>query len=284
MLHFPKIDYLSISIPQPRLMAQWDLSVEHNTPFEVDDRTWRLSELIGRQTDWREFQRGGIFQRQIQFVHSGFSYFDGTGNTSLVQFSGEGCEYLRSEGILEDVCRDWYDRVTRLDIAIDITCDTTPEDFVFNRRQNRFKPSEWHDKESGTTFYVGSRTSDRFARVYRYRVPHPRSNELRVEYQLCDEQAKLTLARINETDILQVTKELGNTFGWLHPVYVQDNEFGKAPTSPRASTKGNTIFWLHKQVLPALRKSAEKGDLRTLIDFDSAVRAIIDEYENNNRR
>lgn len=276
-MDYPIIDYLSISVPQPNLMKQWEISYDQQIPFYVDERTWTLSKMLADQVNFRELPKGGIFKRHIQFTDIGVNYFEGHNSVSLVQIAGKGCSILREQGVLSDVLLDWNDRLTRLDIAVDIECDITPDDFALTRKQNRFKISERHDKGSGLTTYVGSPDSDRFARVYRYNPPDPRHNKLRVEYELCDEQAKLIAKRIIETDILHVAEELGNTFGWLHEVYVPSSAVSKSPTPRRNSAKGGTIHWLYKQVLPSLRKIAEMGELETLIGFDRAIRAIIDE-------
>lgn len=277
-MEFPIVDYISISVPTPNLLKQLEISGEYNIPFDLDDRTYSLAELLCNQVNWREFPAKGIFKRHVQFLDIGVNYFEGHDTVSLVQFSGEGCEYLRNEGVLENVLLDWNDRFTRLDIAVDILCDVTPEDFTLTRSAPRFKLTERYDKNSGTTYYVGSRQSDRFARVYRYNHPHPRSDKLRIEYQLSDDQAKLISKRIIETSILQCATELGNTFGWLHKVYVPSLALGKAPSSRKPTGKGGTVFWLHHQVTPALRKIAEMGDIETLIGFESALKAIINEY------
>lgn len=282
-MEFPIVDYISISIPTPKLLTQWDLSYEQQIPFHVDDRTMRLSNLLSELGNWREYRKGGIFTRQISFINQGFNYFEGDGNTSLLQISGQGCDYLRSLGILDEILGDWHDRLTRLDVAIDFICDISPEEFAYAKASPRFKISEFHLKESGITYYVGSRGSDRFARVYRYNPPHPRSNKLRLEYQLSDEQAKLASKHILEDGILYFTEKLGNTFGWTHEIYIPNRALGKAPSSGRKNTQGKTVYWLYKQVLPAIRKCAEAGDLDTLIAFESSIRSIIDEYTTSER-
>lgn len=278
-MHEPIIDYISISIPYPKLLESYALHFDYDHAFYSDDRTFDIAEYLAAQTNFQEMSGKSVFDRRIQFPDIGCMYWEGNkSNVSLLQITGHGCEILREKGILNNVLHAWQDRLTRIDIATDITCDIDPEDFAYAHTNARFKVTQFIDKISGITYYVGSKDSDRYARVYRYRSPHPRSGQLRLEYQLSDKQAKFVAARICETSLLQVSDELGNTFGWSHPVYVQSLHDEKIPSAPRPETKGNTVFWLYKQVLPALRKSAEKGDLETLIAFESSLKAIIDEY------
>lgn len=278
MLLHPIIDYVSISIPTANLLRQWENSLEWGSDFPMDDRTSRLCELIARNTDWTDTPQGGIFKRRVQFPYAGMCYFEGHNHVSLLQISGKGCEILRNEGILDDVIIDWQDRITRLDVAIDIVCDVRPEDFILQRITGRFRDGGHYPSESGVTWYVGSRKSDRFARVYRRNLPDIRHDKLRIEYQLSDVQAKIAVKDIISSDILTYANQLANSFGWIHPVYVHETQFGKAKSVSRPSSQGNTQYWLHKQVLPSLRKSAQMGDIDTLIVFESQLRGIIEEY------
>lgn len=278
------VDYFSFSIPTPRLLAQWDIAAEHNTPFDVDERTGGIGWLLASQSNWTEIQKSGIFDRGIRFPDIGVSYFDGhKSHVSLVQVSGSGCAWFREEDHLETLINDWTDRCTRIDIALDIETDVEPEIFAKSKSNGRFKPSQHIERSSGITWYVGSRESDRHARVYRYNPPHPRHDKLRVEYQLADEQAKLASQILNLEGVDALGDKLSSLFGWNHPCFLATTNAPRLPSSKRPETKGNTIFWLYKQVLPALKKSAEKGDIETLIAFESSVRAIIDEYQEKRR-
>lgn len=273
------VDYFSFSIPTPRLMAQWDLSAEHNVPFHCDERTGGIAWLLASQQNWSEITKQGIFDRGFRFPDVGISYFDGhKSDVSLIQISGAGCAYFRETGHLDTLINDWHDRSTRIDIACDIETDVEPEIFARQRSNQRFDISQHIKRESGVTFYVGSRESDRFCRVYRYNAPHPRSDKLRVEVQLSKKQAKHAAALVAHEGVQRVGEQLSRTFGWTHPCFLHASETQGMASAPRSETKGNTVFWLYKQVLPALRKSAEKGDTETLIAFEREVRAIIDEY------
>lgn len=274
----PIIDYLSISVPIPNLLTQWDISYNENIPFYVDDRTWRLSEYLIRQQNWREHPKNGIFKRHIQFMDIGVNYFDGHNTVSLIQFSGKGMENLRDDNSDIQLLSDWHDRLTRLDVATDIICDAPAEDFARMRRPSRFKDGGHHPSDTGTTWYVGSRKSDRFARVYRYDPPLPRSDRVRIEFQLNDEQAKHGAKIILNSTLDAFRDGLFEAAGFNHPLLSNKTGSDKATSAPRLASKGGTVHWLHKAVLPAIRKIAENGDTEVLIAFESQLRAIFDEY------
>lgn len=273
----PIIDYLSISVPIPNLLTQWDISYKEDIPFYVDDRTWRLSEYLVRQENWREHPKNGIFKRHIQFLDIGVNYFDGHNSVSLIQFSGKGMEVLRNDDSDFQLLTDWQDRLTRLDIATDIICDIEPEDIAKCRGASRLKDGGHHPSDTGTTWYIGSRKSDRFARVYRYDPPLPRSDRVRIEFQLNDEQAKHAAKNILDTDIFSYRNALFSLAGFNHPVLGDQKKTPRATSAPRLASKGGTVHWLHKAVLPAIRKIAENRDTEVLIAFESQLRAILDE-------
>lgn len=280
VMHDPIIDYLSFSIPFPRLMTNFELSFDYDIGFSSDDRTFDIASLLSQQTNWTDAPARGVYEKGVWFPDIGIAYFEGgKSETCLVQITGQGCELLRQQGVLQDVCRAWEDRITRIDVAADFTCDVEPQDFAYAHSNARFKVTQFIDKNSGTTFYVGSKQSDRFARVYRYRDPHPRSAQLRCEVQFSGKQAKFAVSNILKTSVLEVFGQIGNTIGWNHPVYVQGLSNEKIRSAPRPTTKGNTIFWLYKAVLPSLRKQAAKGDIDTLLAFQRELCAIIDEYQ-----
>lgn len=275
----PIVDYISFSVPTPKLITQAELSVEDGYVFNPAEREYDLLDLFASQDNWTEYQNSGLFNRMFRFHDIGITYMEGDKvSVSLVQISGHGCSVLREKGILNDVISTWMDRITRIDVAVDITCDIEPEDFVRAASNQRFKISEHFDTQSGTTWYRGSRKSDRFARVYRYRSPHPRSAELRVEYQFSDEQAKLAASSILDNGVLSFTKDCGTTWGWNHPCYLSLDMVGTKITAPRRASKGSTQFWLYNQVLPAIEKVAAQGDLEFLTGLNDKIRDIIDTY------
>ena len=190
-MYSPIVDYLSFSVPYPKLMSQWEIADRLDMGNLFDDRTSDLLTLLSTQTNWREFQKSGLFNQMIRFDDIGLTYMEGDKcDISLLQFSGNGTKYLRDNNILDDVIGLWKDRISRIDLAIDFTSDADPEIFARSLSNKRFKTSSHERSNSGITWYVGSYKSDRFARVYRYSDRTLRAGTLRLEYQFSGNAAK----------------------------------------------------------------------------------------------
>lgn len=181
---------------------------------------------------------------------------------SLVEVSGIGCDSLGSLEAELAMLQEVAPKLTRLDIAVDIYTATNPADFAAHRTGGRF--SAWSEAVSGSghTVYVGSKTSDRYARVYRYFDPHPRAKFLRVEHVLKAEQAKLAAAQIHNEGLDQFVALIGNTFGWQHEDWTPAANTDEAAKAWRPERRqGKTVSWVYSQVMPALIKLHLEGVL-----------------------
>lgn len=181
---------------------------------------------------------------------------------SLVEIGGIGCDALGSLEAELALVQEVAPRLTRLDIAVDIFCETRPDDFAAHREAGKFKAWSEAVSQSGHTIYIGSKTSDRYARVYRYNAPHPRSQFLRVEHVLKAEQAKMAAVEISSGGIERFVTMLGNTFGWKHADWQTTENTAEAVASWRPERRqGKTVRWVYAQVLPALLKLHHDGAL-----------------------
>jgi DNA relaxase NicK len=150
--------------------------------------------------------------------------------------------------------------------------DCAPDEFCALRDGKRFKSFGEIKSETGHTVYIGSRSSDRYARVYRYTEPHPRAHLLRSEFVLKGEQAKLAARELLAVGVDLYAARLGNSFGWKHKVWLPNEwsvEEAKAWRPDREA--GNTVRWLYSQVAPALIKLHREGQLDAQIWFAEAV-------------
>ena len=203
-------------------------------------------------------ETGGV----TMFGHPAIPHF-------LIEVSGRECELLGETAYAADFLAAVQPRLTRIDIACDMLTETRPDAFALQREPGRFKAWSEVVSASGHTIYVGSRESDRYARVYRYNPPHPRSHLLRSEFVLKAEQARLAAATILADGMDSYSAALGNTFGWTHP----DWQTGIS-TSAEASAwrperrQGKTVRWVYAQVLPSLLKLHKDGtlDIRKLFE------------------
>lgn len=179
-----------------------------------------------------------------------------------VEISGQGCETLISEGLLDKVLQSCAERVTRLDIATDIETETLPSEFVRQVSHERMRTSGHVLSDTGETCYVGSQKSERYARVYRYNEPHPRSKLLRVEAVFRKDYAKKVAAEIIGTSLESVTVAAGLAFGWIHPAWQTSGVEGADLSLVRErGNTGTTVFWLVNSVAPAFKRLCADGTI-----------------------
>lgn len=180
----------------------------------------------------------------------------------LVECTGTGCKTLRKHNKLEEVLEVVQGRVSRLDLAVDIVTDTAPHQFTANRDVERFKTIDDHRSETGDTYYVGSWKSERFAAVYRYAPPHPRSDTLRVEHRFRRDAAKQAARTILQHGYAATVRACGDIYGWSHPVWIPEQV---APASLKVSRMKHestkTVNWLYGAVTSAAIKAAKRTDI-----------------------
>jgi len=182
---------------------------------------------------------------------------------ATIEISGSGCERLIEMGTLNAILDGCHERITRVDVATDIETSTTPSEFVFFLTHERMRASGYQKSETGETCYVGSKKSDRYARVYRYYPPHPRSNLLRIEHVFRRDYAKSVAKAILDTTVEGVAAAAGKAFGWDH-VDWQPEAAQVADISIVAPERnaGNTVTWLVRSVAPAIRRLIADGTIK----------------------
>lgn len=184
-----------------------------------------------------------------------------------VEFSGQGCTRLIEQSMMDEVLNNVADRVTRIDVATDITTNTTPEEFIAAGHSERFGSVGMFHSPTGTTAYIGSMKSERFARVYRYVEPHPRAHLLRVECVSRRDHAKAVARAILTQGERSVAATLGDVYGWRHNDWQPDAPADADLSIVRAEkAAGGTVFWLIKQAAPAFKRLVQEG---TIMDAES---------------
>jgi len=179
-----------------------------------------------------------------------------------VEISGKGCEALIRENLLDKVLQSSYSRLTRIDVASDIECEITPDAFASKVNHDRMRTSGHVVSDTGETSYVGSQKSDRYARVYRYNKPHPRSHLLRIEHVFRRDYAKKVGQACATAGLASVAKSAGEAFGWAHEQWQPEAVDGADLSVVKAeSTMGGTVFWLLKSVAPAFKRLVENGTI-----------------------
>lgn len=189
-----------------------------------------------------------------------------------VEFSGQGCEWLRENGYFDELLRCVAERVTRIDVATDIQTEVTPSQFVDAGVSNRFSGRGIYTSQTGETVYVGSQKSERFARVYRYAAPHPRSNLLRVECVSRRDIAKIVAGELVNSSIEDVAARLGKSFAWKHDAWtLRDDETQPLTLVRERRETGGTVRWLMTSVAPAFKRLVADGTIRDAREFVEAV-------------
>lgn len=186
-------------------------------------------------------------------------------DTILVQISGQGCARLRTLEMLNPVLAYVYDRVSRIDVAIDVETDAPiPSLYTTTKRQS------YINSKSGQTYYIGSMKSDKYARVYRYTGSHPRAPFVRFECvyrrQYAKAAAEFVLRRGVEraaidmlhSNRITVCDALQGALGGGERLRVMP------PVNTGAET---TMRWLIDAVAPAFRRMVDEGKIDNPDEF-----------------
>lgn len=258
-----KIDWMSFSVPLDLKGVEDDRDIPNSVSIACEALHPKLAEWLQFYGTWEASKGRAPYSISFRNAELGFTVF---GNWqvphALIEISGQGCDTLTDEnGTIEHVLNAVQKRLTRLDIACDIATKTMPKDFVEGRTIGRFKAQSFVDSESGQTFYVGAKTSDRYCRVYRWSEPHPRHNLLRVEYVIKAENAKITACAILEQGLFPVVAALGESFGWQHADWQLTDSAAELAVYRPERKEGKTIYWLSDTIAPLLVRLHKEGKL-----------------------
>lgn len=206
------------------------------------------------------------------------TWMDGSGGISIyaspnlthctIEISGAGCEKLIELGVIAELLERCHERITRIDVATDIETSTLPSEFVKQLSHERMRASGYQHSVTGETNYVGSKKSDRYARVYRYFEPHPRSHLLRIEHVFRRGYAKVVAQSLLDNSLESVAAAAGKAFGWAH-VDWQPEAAQHADISIIAAERGqsSTVRWLLASCAPAFKRLVADGTIRDAEEF-----------------
>jgi len=256
------IDWLSFTYPVEYGEEINHVSAIHeveNSGIDYLGDDWRI--LMTAQPSWTPCAGRRPYGQGFRIEEGIAIYYNTRLDTVLVEISGKGCDYLRSLGILDTMVSRMSDRISRIDIAVDIETETTVIDFVSMSECARFKSKSFVTSPTGDTQYIGSRTSERYCRVYRYSPPHPRSAYLRTEFVYRKENAKILANRLVETnfDLYGVAVGSGVIYGFEHPDFRMDERAIDMSSYTPERREGKTVMWLVSQVAPAFKKLVKSG-------------------------
>lgn len=251
-----RIDWLSWTLKRTVGEGDTERSVAAQAWDNLCDIFPYAHEALAAGFDW-SWQPGRTpYRASMRRSDGGLSIFvHPTLDHVLFELTGTGCEALRETPVAWEFLDAIKSRLTRLDVAADILTDLDPRIFGIDRDTKRFRSHSEFVSESGITYYVGSRQSNRYARVYRYNPPHERSHLLRVEHVLKAEDAEATAQSILDNGIREATAALGRAFGWKNDVWdVEGDESVVLKAWRPERHKGKTLYWLADTVAPLLVK------------------------------
>jgi hypothetical protein len=264
-----KIDYLSFTVMvDVRQAGQGDLlesavieALQAHHPQFVDGFAQRVT--------WSSAGGRGHYSAAL-FSQASYATirFGGTANHILVEMPGTACSLARDEGCLDQIVEEAAQRLTRLDVAVDIPGGGSPREFVQAGYNDRFKSYAEIVSESGITEYVGSMKSERY----------PRAGTLRVEFVLRSDYAKAAATVLQTESTTALAERLGNSFGWLSQAWKPESlTDGKLKATRADRHEPGRVRWLYQVVAPAIVKASRDG----LLDLEEFVNRIIALSANN---
>jgi len=265
------IDYFSFTIPTER-------PFEDGMFFDQQDNVLKVfvssfDDIAIREyftLNWTHENGNRFYQHRLR--HDGTDVAISYGKTNahvLVDLAGKACANFDARDILLPLISRYANRTSRIDFAIDLECDTSPKEFIEARDNKSFKSSGNKYSPTGGTEYIGGRTSERMARVYRYYAPHPRAHLLRVEAEYKGDAAKVAAEHLGTSGLFQTCVDAHTPFKWRHSTYPHEATEGKKlPYRSYDPQNASTVRWLYGDVVTALRKAIKNK----LIDPDDWVK------------
>jgi hypothetical protein len=267
------IDYYSFTIPTDRPFTEGMFHDNQSQVLKIFCTATNQNEGSLSSLDAYTVEKGARFYSH-RMRHAATDIAISWGETNshiLVEFAGKACNNLDAIDALLPIIRATSDRASRIDFSVDIECQTDPIEFISSRANKSFKSSGSKRSPTGRTEYIGGRTSERMARVYRYNPPHPRHNFLRAEAEYKGGAAKAASKHLLEVGVLQACLDAHQPFGWTHSEWQPDT--GTASKIAYTSYKpadASTVRWLYDSVAKAARNAAKKG----ILDLDEWVAYI----------
>lgn len=177
----------------------------------------------------------------------------------LCQISGQGCARLRDLNMLTPVMNYVHERVSRIDIAIDIETQAPLESLYTTTKRISYINSK-----SGQTFYIGSMKSDKYARIYRYAAPHPRSAYVRIECVYRRKFASEACRQVLERGVERAAIDMlaSNKIVPCEALQASLGGGERLRVAPPVNTGDeSTIRWMITAVVPAFRRLVTDGKI-----------------------
>jgi len=263
----------------------WVTIVGHRS---VDDKDWSTRDAYASAGEWlydvwpsfREVV-GSVVHWEIVKPRAPYSYARRSDDATRMLFvhplsthftleiSGAFCQRIAS--YMPSLLQAYAGHFTRLDLAVDMETAVTPIEFNDAVNAPKIVTRSVMQSSTGQTVYIGSRTSERFARVYRYFPKHPRAHLLRAEFQLKGAYANALAEAVSEGQALNgIAAGLGQHFGFKHECWKPEG-WPKQLVVQSHAQSGQTVAWLTSTVAPLLRRLKREGKLDVEMWFQEYV-------------
>src|SRR4030042_5378079 len=166
------IDYYSYTIPTERPFVEGMFHEQQQAAINIFRTSIPevASHLVGYE--WTNERGQRFYNHRWRNASTDVTISYGQTNAHvLVEFAGKACSIFTAITVLLDIISVTSSRCSRIDFAVDIECQTSPSEFVEARGNKSFRSSGNKYSPTGGTEYIGGRTSERMARVYRYYEP-----------------------------------------------------------------------------------------------------------------
>jgi len=267
------VDYYSYTIPTDRKFGEGMFESDNLFAIELFTKSADCTQDFDRTSEhWEAQNAKGFYATRLRHTISSLALSYGNTNRHVfVELVGQSCANFDALDKLLPLIASTFERCSRIDFAVDIKTEISPKDFIDQRGNKSFKSSGHHYSPSGRTEYLGGRTSERMARIYRYEPPHPRNEYLRVEVELKGDAAKAYSKYLTTHTVEETTLAAHQAFKWQHAVWD-----ASATNSDRVSFRSYrpenaaTVHWLYGDVITALRKAVSAG----LVDFEEWLKIV----------
>jgi len=264
---FHKIDYYAFTIPARLAFNEVTDEIQEFVQQTFTSLLTGEDILKSLESGWSIERAKGFYSHRLRHETTGVALSFGSVNAHVyVELSGKACDCLESADALSPLITATAAKCSRIDFAVDFVTEEKPEWFSALRNDTRWKFCSHIISASGTTDYVGSRTGERMARVYRYNPPHPRAHLLRVEAEYKGQAAKAIVKELETHSLFDVCMMAHAVFGWHSGLWAGlESNAVKVPYSAHTPDNAATVRWLYGTVASSVRKAILDG----LIDWQS---------------
>jgi len=182
---------------------------------------------------------------------------------ALIVFNGQACQMVQGIGVAAII--ELLVRVeatgSRLDFATDISTLVSPADVQERGWSKRIVSKSYIQSQQGNTLYIGSRKSDAFCRVYRYNPPHPRSDKLRIEFELKKQRARAVAGIAIVDGVETAARSVAARYEFGHEVVLDAfaGHIRQIKTEAHMRSMASTEMWLLTQAAPAFLRLVKEG-------------------------